>query len=127
MSEAIECRWENKFDQAYGTISFYLANQDEIDEYLCQGDAVFERLGQEWRAKHPLLRQKLAAYKQQKREMASCGSRRSDHSSLPYFNKFFERLRLGWMRSPATSFYQVHTWALCSLCLEGIVQTFLSR
>lgn len=55
-------------EQEYGAIAFYLANPDEIDEYLRQGDAGFERLSREWRANHPLLYQKLAAYKQQKRE-----------------------------------------------------------
>ncbi len=58
-------------EQAYGAIAFYLANRDEIDEYLRQGEADFERLSREWRAKHPLFYQKLAAYKQQNREKAA--------------------------------------------------------
>jgi uncharacterized protein (DUF433 family) len=46
-------------EQVYGGITFYLANQREIDEYLEDADRDFEKLRLEARKKHPLLYQKL--------------------------------------------------------------------
>lgn len=57
-------------EQVHGALAYYLAHQEEIEEYLSQGEAEFEGLRQELRRKlsetKPLLYQKLMAHKQQK-------------------------------------------------------------
>jgi hypothetical protein len=40
-------------EQILGSLAFYLANRETIDEYLCQGRAEFERLRQEARQNNP--------------------------------------------------------------------------
>lgn len=40
-------------EQAYGAIAFYLANQEEVDQYLLEGEEEFEKLRQASRAAHP--------------------------------------------------------------------------
>lgn len=55
-------------EQVYGAVAFYLAHQDEIDEYLRQGAAEYEVLRQkhlqQLRATKPQLYQRLTAHKQ---------------------------------------------------------------
>ncbi len=46
-------------EEIYGAITFYLAHQAEVDEYLRQGDAEFEALRRAARESNPLLYQKL--------------------------------------------------------------------
>jgi len=62
-------------EQVYGALAFYLANQEEIDEYLRHGEIEFEKLRQQLneqlRATKPLLYQKLMAHKQQKNKVAA--------------------------------------------------------
>ena len=57
-------------EQVHGALAYYLAHQEEIDEYLRQGDAEFEALRQQMsqslRETKPLLYQKLMAHKQRK-------------------------------------------------------------
>ena len=57
-------------EQVHGALAYYLAHQEEIDEYLRQGDAEFEALRQQmsqrFRETKPLLYQTLMAHKQQK-------------------------------------------------------------
>jgi uncharacterized protein (DUF433 family) len=55
-------------EQVYGAIAFYLSRRDEVDEYLREGEALFEERRREARAERPLLYQKLAALKQQRRQ-----------------------------------------------------------
>jgi len=61
-------------EQVYGALAFYLANQEEIDEYLRQGEIDYEKMRQQsWedlRKNKPLLYQKLMAAKQKKQEAA---------------------------------------------------------
>lgn len=61
-------------EQVYGALAFYLANQQEIDEYLRQGEIDFEKMRQrsweDMRKNRPLLYQKLMAEKQKKLEAA---------------------------------------------------------
>ena len=52
-------------EQVYGAIAFYLAHQVEIDSYLEQGDAEFEKLRQQARQANPLLYKKLEAARRQ--------------------------------------------------------------
>jgi uncharacterized protein (DUF433 family) len=52
-------------EQVYGAVTFYLANQPEIDAYLRQGEAEFERLRQAAREANPELYQKLEAAREQ--------------------------------------------------------------
>jgi uncharacterized protein (DUF433 family) len=40
-------------EQVYGAIAFYLANQEEIDQYLLGEEEEFEKLRQASRAAHP--------------------------------------------------------------------------
>jgi uncharacterized protein (DUF433 family) len=47
-------------EQIYGAITFYLAHQEEIDQYLLAGDAEFEKLCAASRAEHPEFYEKLA-------------------------------------------------------------------
>ena len=57
-------------EQVHGALAFYLANQEEIDNYLRQGEAEFDelrqKLSQQLQQTKPLLYQKLMAHKQQK-------------------------------------------------------------
>ncbi len=61
-------------EQVYGALAFYLANQEEIDEYLHQGEIEFEELRQQLneqlRATKPLLYQKLMVHKHRKNKSA---------------------------------------------------------
>jgi len=51
-------------EQVYGGLTFYLANRDEIDQYLRAEKADFDRLRDESRRAHPLLYSKLEAARQ---------------------------------------------------------------
>lgn len=57
-------------EQVHGALAYYLAYQEEIEQYLRQGEAEFETLRQELSRKlsetNPLLYQKLMAHKLQK-------------------------------------------------------------
>lgn len=57
-------------EQVHGALAYYLGHQEEIDEYLQQGEADFEALRQklteELRETKPLLYQKLMEHKQRK-------------------------------------------------------------
>lgn len=57
-------------EQIHGALAYYLAHQEEIDQYLRQGEAEFEilrqQLSQKLREMKPLLYQKLIAHKQRK-------------------------------------------------------------
>ncbi|QZZ23257.1 DUF433 domain-containing protein [Leptothermofonsia sichuanensis E412] len=46
-------------EEVYGAIAFYLANRSAIDEYLIEGEKIFETLRQQAREKNTLLYQKL--------------------------------------------------------------------
>jgi uncharacterized protein (DUF433 family) len=46
-------------EQIYGAIAFYLAYQEEIDQYLLAEEAEFEKLREASRAAHPKLYEKL--------------------------------------------------------------------
>lgn len=52
-------------EQVYGAIAFYLAHQAEIDSYLEQGDAEFEKLREQSRQANPLLYKKLEEARRQ--------------------------------------------------------------
>lgn len=71
----VDCYPSLTLEQVHGALACYLANQEEIDEYLRQGEVEFERLRQQgWeeiRQNKPLLYQKLMAHKQQALEAAS--------------------------------------------------------
>ncbi len=41
-------------EQTYGAIAYYLAHQSDIDAYLTEGDAEFEKLRQSARKANPL-------------------------------------------------------------------------
>jgi uncharacterized protein (DUF433 family) len=56
-------------EQVLGSLAYYLANRDRIDEYLRQGAEDFERLRQQARQNNPSLYARLADARQ-----------RSDHS-----------------------------------------------
>lgn len=57
-------------EDVHGALAYYLGHQDEVDEYLRQGEAEFDalrqQLSQKLREARPLLYQKLLAHKQQK-------------------------------------------------------------
>jgi uncharacterized protein (DUF433 family) len=40
-------------EEVYGAIAFYLANQQEVDQYLVEDEQEFEKLRQASRAAHP--------------------------------------------------------------------------
>jgi uncharacterized protein (DUF433 family) len=40
-------------EQVYGAITYYLANQDAIDQYLIEGEKIFEELQRTSRENHP--------------------------------------------------------------------------
>lgn len=46
-------------EQIYGAITFYLAHQEEIDQYLLDGEAAHEKLVAASRAAHPEVYEKL--------------------------------------------------------------------
>src|SRR5262245_56213238 len=56
-----------KPEQVYGAIAFYLGNQAEIDAYLEQGEAEFEKLRQQAREANPALYKKLEAARREMR------------------------------------------------------------
>ena len=47
-------------EQVYGAITFYLANQADVEAYLRQEEADFDTLQQKLRARDPMFYQKLA-------------------------------------------------------------------
>ena len=51
-------------EQILGSLAFYLANRDKIDQYLRQGKEDFERLRQEARQNNPALYTRLANARQ---------------------------------------------------------------
>ena len=53
-------------EQVNGAITFYLANQNDIDEYLRQGDIEFEKLRNQLREVNADLYKKLIEYRSQK-------------------------------------------------------------
>ena len=57
-------------EQIYGSIAFYLANQELIDAYLQEGEEEFENLRQSLRGKNLTLYQKLMAAQAQKHNRA---------------------------------------------------------
>jgi uncharacterized protein (DUF433 family) len=50
-------------EQVHGALAYYLANREEIDEYLRQGEIEFEKLRQNLRVLNEPLYQKLEAYR----------------------------------------------------------------
>ena len=52
-------------EQTFGAIAYYLAHQSEIDTYLKEGDAEFEKLRQRAIDAHPVLYRKLEEARQQ--------------------------------------------------------------
>lgn len=52
-------------EQVYGAIAFYLANRDEIDDYLRQGEAAFEAFRKTSREASPRLYKKLEEARRQ--------------------------------------------------------------
>lgn len=62
-------------ESVYGALAYYLANREEIDEYLRQGEIEYEKLRQKsWedmRLNRPQLYQKLTAAKQQRLKTAA--------------------------------------------------------
>ncbi len=52
-------------EDVYGAITFYLANQQEIDEYLRAGDALFAELEARSRLKYSNLHNRLRAQKKE--------------------------------------------------------------
>ena len=52
-------------EQVYGAIAFYLANREEIDQYLSEGDKEFEKLRKASRAATPELYEKLERARKQ--------------------------------------------------------------
>jgi len=57
-------------EQVYGAIAFYLANRDEIDAYLREGEVDFEHLRHDFEQRNPGLREKLLAAKQRRLQHA---------------------------------------------------------
>jgi uncharacterized protein (DUF433 family) len=53
-----------QLEQVYGAIAFYLANRNEIDEYMRQGEVEFEKLNRQWRKKNVRLYEKLEKARQ---------------------------------------------------------------
>jgi uncharacterized protein (DUF433 family) len=51
---------ELTLEQVYGSIAFYLASREAIDEYLTQGRVDYEALREESRQADPMFYQKLA-------------------------------------------------------------------
>jgi uncharacterized protein (DUF433 family) len=59
-----ECYPALTLEQAYGAITYYLAHRTEIDAYLQQADADFERFRQSTHAADPTFHKKLAQARQ---------------------------------------------------------------
>ena len=57
-------------EQVYGAITFYLANQELVNEYLKEGEAEFRQLQELYKERSPLLYQKLKAAQSQKHSAA---------------------------------------------------------
>ncbi len=51
-------------EKVYGAITFYLANRDDIDDYLSSEEQVFDSMPQPLQANNPSLYQKLIAAKE---------------------------------------------------------------
>jgi uncharacterized protein (DUF433 family) len=60
-----------KLEQVHGALAYYLANREEIDEYLRQGEIEFEQLRQNLRVLNEPLYQKLEAYRNLMKAQAS--------------------------------------------------------
>jgi uncharacterized protein (DUF433 family) len=60
-----ECFPVLTLEQAYGAITYYLANRGEIDRYLQQADAEFDALRQATRSADPQFYAKLAQARRQ--------------------------------------------------------------
>jgi uncharacterized protein (DUF433 family) len=62
-------------EEVHGALAYYLAHQEEIDEYLLRGEVAFEKLRQECRQRlmerSPLLYHKLMEQKQRKTLLSS--------------------------------------------------------
>ena len=62
-------------EEVHGALAYYLAHQQEVDEYLLRGEAEFEELRKELsvklREKKPLLYKKLMEEKQRKTTLSS--------------------------------------------------------
>ena len=58
-------------EQVYGAVAFYLANQDEIDEYLQQGEIEAKQLKQQWRADNSAFYRKLLTLKEARQKKAA--------------------------------------------------------
>ena len=54
-----------QLEQVYGAIAFYLANRQEVDDYMRQGEIEFEKLSQEWGKKNESLYRKLEMARQE--------------------------------------------------------------
>lgn len=52
-------------EQVYGAITYYLANREEVDAYLEQGEADYETLRQRTRKADPAFYEKLVAARRQ--------------------------------------------------------------
>ena len=52
-------------EQAYGAIAYYLANREQVDAYLEQGEADYEAFRKKTREADPELYQRLAAARKQ--------------------------------------------------------------
>jgi uncharacterized protein (DUF433 family) len=62
-------------EQVFGALAFYLANREEIDKYLDQGRADFDKMSRQWKERlietNPDLYQRLMAAKQRRVEPAT--------------------------------------------------------
>jgi uncharacterized protein (DUF433 family) len=59
-AEAIQQAFSTvSLEEVYGAITFFLANQSEVEEYLAEGEREYEKLRLEAREKNPLLYRKL--------------------------------------------------------------------
>lgn len=58
-------------EQVYGAIAFYLAHQNEIDDYLRQGEAEAEQLKQQWHTNNSALYRKLLTLKEVRQKKAA--------------------------------------------------------
>jgi uncharacterized protein (DUF433 family) len=58
-------------EQVYGAIAFYLANQEEVDRYLLEGEAEFEKLRQASRAAHPEWYERMERARKEKEALTS--------------------------------------------------------
>jgi uncharacterized protein (DUF433 family) len=73
--DTVDCFPSLTLEQVHGALAFYLANKEEIDEYLRQGEIEFEKMSQQWkerlRKEKPELYQRLMAAKQRMMESAT--------------------------------------------------------